>query len=77
MTNTKLVVISIILVVAFLSGCGGIGAFIACGDSGYCFEGKKYGCNYDKRCLAVKKQNCLKENRDWNEEYGFCEYGGR
>jgi hypothetical protein len=71
MRITKLVLISIILVFA-LSGCSAID-FINCGDSGMCFEGRKYGCNGSEKCLKLKKANCLKEHRTWNEEYGFCE----
>jgi len=53
-------------------GCSAID-FINCGDSGICFEGRKYGCNGSEKCLKVKKEKCLKENSKWNEEYGYCE----
>lgn len=71
MLNTKLVLISIILVFA-LSGCSAID-FINCGDAGVCFEGRKYGCNWSDKCLKIKKEKCLTDGKVWNEEYGFCE----
>ncbi len=65
--------ILLLSVFVLISGCGTL-EFLRCGDGGYCLEGSKYGCCSSKACLEVLKAKCLKENRTWNEEYGFCEY---
>ena len=56
-----------------LGGCSAID-FINCGDGGYCQAGRQYGCRGSDKCLVIMKEQCLKENRTWNEELGFCEY---
>jgi hypothetical protein len=68
------ILVSCALLVISLSGCGGLYAFIQCGDGGYCFEGRKYGCRGSDKCLAIEKSKCLKDGKTWNEEYGFCEH---
>lgn len=45
-----------------------------CVDMGICKEGLRFsGCENEDDCL-VSKENCLKGNYVWNEEYKTCNY---